>query len=134
MVNYMKEVAKLLGVELDEKFFIVDGHGKRDKPYRLTKRAVEMQLQDGMWIPSPAILIGLCSGKYKIEEPPFKPMYGETYYTVYYNDYTPEHFVWKDSPTDYARLKCGLVFRDLVEAHKAKPRVYEELTGKEWKE
>lgn len=64
-MNYMKEVAQLLGVELEEEFMIaVDGE-KSDRKYKLTKTGCCVCKPDGEWYHTEAIN-RILSGIYEI--------------------------------------------------------------------
>lgn len=63
MNNYMKQVAQMLGVEIDEEFLISLGYDK----YKLTKNGlVYYDDHYNKWLPS-CCLEYLLNGKYKIK-------------------------------------------------------------------
>ena len=133
MANKMTEVAKLLGVELAEEVFIVDGRGDQLGTYRLTDCGFEMKDGNG-WFKSYAVLEDVLRGAYQIIKMPYRPKRKETYWTYNLNYFDIVESCWSDWAQEFAMLKCGAVFRTKAEAIAARPRIYKELTGKDWEE
>ena len=71
--------------------------------------------------------------KEEIILPPFSPKMGEEYFT--YGGGIPwcvGSIAWRGTPLDYAYKKLGIIFRTRMEALKALPEKYEEITGEKW--
>lgn len=130
MANYMKQVAEMLGVELGEEFQVIDVNG-------FALEVNHMIVEDGLIIAMggqkrPSLFNDLLRGVCKIKKLPWRPKIGESYYSLYNSEFKVYTVCWNDTVEDYANLKCGMVFRTYEEALKARPRIYQELTGKEW--
>ena len=135
MANYMEQVAKLLGVELNEKFLLYDEYGESlGYTYKIIPSGLyfESRIQE-QWLDSnelEEILVGI----YNIVKLTFIPKEKEMYWTYdsLRQEFFPYKTMWMNTVQDYARLKCNMVFRTEAEAIDARPRIYKELTGKEW--
>lgn len=141
-MSKMSEVAKLLGVELDEEFEVEDEvYGKKDR-VKLTEIGLVVFLGkgccggEGMWTLSNATMRDLLVGRtgVRIVRKPWMPKDGDTYHSYFHRDFGVGLMVWDSLPSDFARYKSGMVFRNVKEAIEARPRIYRELTGKEWRE
>ena len=74
-MNYMKDVAQLLGVELGEEFKI-EKEGKykfTEDRYKITNECLMVLLTDGKWYTAPLVLHKLLNGRYKLIKIP-KPV------------------------------------------------------------
>ena len=82
-MNHMKEVAKMLEVELGEHFKIIDENGlTMDMDFRLTEEGLQYcDEMYGVWLSS-ARLGNLLSGKCQIKKKPFTPKSMEMYYFI----------------------------------------------------
>ena len=139
MANYMEQVAEMLGVELDEEFEAIDSYlvGRVEK---VKCKIIESGLciysnREENWLCDHLMLGQILTGDDSVEiiKPPFVPKKGVMYWTYVCDNFTVESDKWDDFATDHVRLKCGMVFRTKKEAIAARPRVYKELTGKEWR-
>ena len=123
--NYMTDVAKLLGVELEEEFKIKT-HGKT--LYKLTERGLKCLTTLNGWEENYIFVLLLC-GKLEIEKLPRKPGYDETYYRP------SEHFTnavltrWHDTPWDFAYQETGMLFRTAEECEAALPALKQKYLG-----
>lgn len=119
-MNYMKQVAEMLGVELEEVFGIKEGNSPIHR-YRITESGVEYHDITERWYSlSPDLLNKILTGQCEIEKLPWKPAEGQMYYTPYTNCGEAEfekNYYWS-SDCDKARYKAGLVCRTQVEATK----------------
>lgn len=135
MSNKMKEVAKLLGVELEEEFKIKNSHGEYWVKITTDRGLVMFDQWKNKWLEAVFnILNDILLGKFKIVKLPFEPKMDENYWTYTHDDFKVFQSYWLDSAIDYARKKCGMIFRTEEEAKRERQRVYEELTGKKWEE
>ena len=130
MANYMKEVAKIFGIKLNEEFILLGKNTTREDRFMLTEDGL-MQNHGYSCTVVEKGLDYLCTGKYKIINI-YLPVFGEKYCSLCYDDFSPEWFVWKDEPINYLHHKHNMIFRSLEDAYIARPHIYKELTGKEW--
>jgi hypothetical protein len=146
-MSKMAEVAKILGVELDEVFDVEDGfRGEMDKTIvcRLTEKGLQTCVRviscrgdiTEKWVGDGMLLSGLLcdNDRFTIVRKPWRPKKYDAFWTYYGEDFQPCETIWDGYPADCARLKSGMVFRTEKEAIAERPRVYKEMTGKEWRE
>ena len=111
-MNYIPQIAKMLGVEMGERFEII-GHGF-DRYYfsddGLFSECFDMALKE--------TLSNILIGRSKIKKLPWKPKVQEMYYSPYVGggkaDYTDSS--WDNDDVDLARYDAGLVCRTKEEA------------------
>ena len=136
--NIMPEIAKLLGVEINEEFYIKDATGKDDDLHRFTSETFEYYDQSmGEWCET-LRFVDLVCGLAEIVKKPFEPKDGDLYWGVGWVGLNENVFVgtcvWHDTRENYADKYCGNCFRTEAEAEKHKYEIYEKLTGKKWEE
>ena len=104
--NYLLVVSDILGVEPFEEFRITD----YDLFYRLTHQGLEFSKDRVEWRES-SFLYNLLTGKNKIVKLPFRPKFGQVFYTP--SSHLSRACVcrWEENIVDIALLKEGLVFR-----------------------
>lgn len=115
MSNYMKGVAKLLGLELREEFRIEKCQGL----FRFTEDGLQRVLDSSAtWtFAEHSILRELLNGKATVVKFPWKPAKMETYYVPCVSEVCRcDRFTWFDDSNDHFRLRHGLVFRTAAEA------------------
>lgn len=131
-MNYIPEIAKMLGVEIGEKFRI---DFKDDtKLFMFTEDTL---VEAGSGEPIYRTLADLVYGIRKIIKLPFEPKSGERYYYVYFIHNAKLEVlnsIWRCETADCQFKYCGNCFRTREEAEREKYNVYKKLTGKEWKE
>lgn len=132
-INRMADVAKMLGVELGEEFKINLCPNVLFK-FDMNGVLVQEQTKCSWHSANQRVLQELIYGSFEIVKLPWKPKYGDDYWTYMFEGYFVEHNKWVDSAWDYIALRCGCVFRTKEEAELARPQKYQELTGKEWEE
>ena len=114
-MNKMKEVTKLLGLEIGEKFNIIYDNGSYSNynPYYFTE--TKFLNRNGTNI---ECLLELITGHYAIEKLPFVPKVGEKYWTYSAGFTLPviEYYSWGNSCYDKERKLLGIVFRTEQEA------------------
>ena len=146
-MSKMAEVAKILGVELDEVFDVEDGFlGEMDKTTvcRLTEKGLQTYSRviscrgdiTGKWVGDGMLLSGLLcdNDRFTIVRKPWRPKDGDEYYTYVSSYFMINRYTWSSDAWEYGIFKGGIVFRTREEAVAARPRVYKEMTGKEWRE
>lgn len=127
----MPEIAKMLGVELEEQFIVHLSNGKENVV--LKHNGFYSVNQYGDIIRDNSILLSkLLQGyyNYKIEKLPWEPKEGEEYFapSAYYK--SVETKTWKGSTFGYAMKALGMVYRTREEAEAHLAEDYEKLTGK----
>ena len=130
-MNYLKEVAKLLGCELGEEFNVIynDGEYSPYNPFKFT----ETSLVDKDGDDSDIGLLHLITGYYTTEKIPFIPKVGENYFTYCADITLPiiECYSWGNSGYDIERKLLGIVFRTEQEAKDYLPTWKKRLEGEE---
>ena len=115
MSNYMKGVAKLLGLELREEFRIEKCQGL----FRITEDGLQRLLDSSSsWtLAEPSILRELLRDEETVVKFPWKPAKMETYYVPCVSEVCRcDHFTWFDDSNDHFRFRHGLVFKTAAEA------------------
>ena len=143
MANLMPEVAKLLGVETGEPFYILqNGKHRRiysdNDLYKITEEGLaNINNTDGCYeyhSHCRVILTDLLLGKCSVEKLPWEPKYEEQFYTYIHNEahneWLVDWFFWYGTPAQLAIKQLGMVFKTREDAEKALPEFYEKLTGK----
>lgn len=137
MTNHMKQVAEMLGVDLEEEFelYHIERKEKLEGRHKLTESGGLMCFNEsgGVWCKA-RYLLGLLAGSLEAKKLSYQPKKGDDYYTYCQTGFKVTRDAWEDLPIDYARLKCGMVFRTPTEASKARTHIYKKLTGEDWEE
>ena len=125
-MNYYKQFAEMLGLELEQEFVLTDADGKRKDVY--TYKITE----DGVLYKSPTFVnwsvnslgtVGkLLNGDVKAVPKPWKPKYGEQYWSYSVKSRQACCGMFGEYVKDYACWKLGNCFRTKEEA---------EIKGKE---
>lgn len=118
-MNYYKQVAEMLGVELNEEFKVAySDDALCEKPYKITVDGLLCKSALG-WERS-TLLHSIIAGDIEIVKLPWKPKEDEFYY--YYSPYVgitcQER--WMNTASDYCMWKLGNCFRTREEATKGK--------------
>ena len=138
MRNYMPEVAKMLGVEVEQTFKIKSwfAEGADDSVYKFTERDFCFYDDEtGVW-ESSLRYADIINGNAFIIEIPFEPKDGEKYWTVYWKGIVDMpcavYETWRGDSCDFANKVSGNCFRTEAEADAHKYEIYEKLTGRKW--
>lgn len=115
-MNYMKDVAELLGVNLGEEFEI---EGNPFKPYKLTEKG----LIDRNDYKCDYTLTSLLMGECKVIK---KPKKGDGYYSIRIGG-SVDVLTWFEDTYDYMAIALGNCFRTEEEAKEHKDEVLEKL-------
>lgn len=135
--NLIPEIARMLGVELNEEFKI---KGREGAIYKFIVDGLLVSYDDAekVYTATHVPLVGLVRGDIEIVKLPWKPKKGETYYTfvlmvVLMGDkWVVRSSQWGGLPNEYALLDKGWIYRTCEEAQAALPKVAKEL-GVEYK-
>ena len=136
-MNYWKQFAEMLGFELGEEFVITDSYGERkdEDTYKIEEDGFYYKnKQSEDWIAEPSTTVNkLISGDYKAVPVPWKPKYGDQYwsYSLKING-TCCNMFWENIG-DYAMWKSGNCFRTEEEAETKGKEIMEQIM-KEYKE
>lgn len=118
--NYMPEIAKMLGVEVGEKFN-VSSCGQT--LYKLTEDRLSCLVCDKWVEQADFAFMALIKGKYKIIKLPWQPKKGEVYCRPEdgFEDVAFDN--WSNHPIDFALKEAGMVFRTKEECEAALPEL-----------
>lgn len=114
MANYMKEVAKLLGVELEEVFRLE----KYESYFRFTREYFESSLDGNDWSMANSLtLLDVLNGTATIKKLPWKPKYDEKYYIPSIsNAFGYNSFYWRGDDSDEKYYNFGIICKSKEEA------------------
>ena len=134
--NYMADVAKLLGVELEEEFNI-DSRGKTI--YKLTEKGLfALSILNGWEKYEDFLLAALLCGELTIKKLPWKPKPSEKFFYVCWHHFPSAVILTGCSDYDLfserecMRVDTGNCFKTREEAEAQKYEVFKRLTGKDW--
>lgn len=131
-MNLIPEIAKMLGVEIEEAFKLSEYAGVKHK---FTETGLFYEDNDGEWrLDSYTTFMDLLLGRYEVFKLPFEPKSGQGYYKVVIRDgkLAAVAETWANWLADYADKYCGNCFRTAEEAEAFKYEIYEKLTGEKW--
>lgn len=127
-MNYMKDVAKILGVELEEEFKI-----KGFEPiYKITNYGLVIKTDSNNWCEmSGDTFLQLIRGDYVIRKLPWQPKKGEKYYhpSAYFK--CVDVALWEGYSSDFALKEVGMVFKTEEECEAALPIFRKKYLGVE---
>ena len=134
-MNYYKQIAEMLGVELGEEFSVKNCKtNELNRPrYKITQEEGTMYSIDGeKWCRS-VLLMSLINGSYSIVKLHWKPKFGEQYWCYSTRINQACCCVFGDFVEDYAMWKSGNCFRTEEEAKTKGKEIMEKLL-KEYEE
>lgn len=119
-MNYVENVAKMLGVEMYEHFCLTDYNGKRLKgKFQFTDHGLVCFHRDTVFTESyTEIFHKMIVGTYKVKKCVWHPQIGDTYYSCCSSN-DVNFSVWKNSVRDKELFALGNVFKTSAEAKKA---------------
>lgn len=137
-MNYWKQFAKMLGLELGENFVLTDDDGKRrdEETYKVLEDGLYYKsAETGVYIPErPSMLYHILSGYSKVMPVPWKPKDGEDYwYCSVASKPIVVATIWGGFSGDLCKWKCGNCFKTKGEAME-KGREIMEAIRKEFEE
>lgn len=136
-MNYYKQFAEMLGLELEQEFVITDDNGEKQdsNTYKISEYGVSVKTPKVICELSrmPAIFTSVLDGNYKVVPKQWKPKYGEQYW--YYSVKTSRTCTtpFTECTDDYSLWKIGNCFRTEEEAQ-AKGKEIAEAIKKEYDE
>ena len=136
-MNYYKQIAEMLGLELEQEFVLTDNDGNRENKY--TYKFTE----DGVLYKSPTFTnwsvnslgaIGcILNGDVKAVPKPWKPKKGDEYWRCSSKCGFVSSTIWLDDVIDICGWKSGNCFRTKEEAETKGKEIMEQLQ-KEYEE
>ena len=131
-MNNMPNVAKLLGVEINEVFTVKNEKDEEmEGVFRIEPYGLYRKQGIAFWEPS-IHLEKLISGEWKLLKIPFKPRAGEAYWFV---SLRTKQITWNEfvgRSFDYMAKATGNCFKSEDDAFHNRKDIYKKLTGKEW--
>ena len=136
-MNYYKQFAKMLGLELEQEFSLTKPNGKKvDRvSYKITEDGIYFQAsKNGAWMTEPADTLDfILIGEFNVLPKPWKPEEGEQYW--YYSITIKEAISrkWKDETYALCLWKCGNCFKTEKEANEKGKEIMKQIQ-KEYEE
>lgn len=122
--NYMQDVARMLGVELEEEFKI----DSSDTIYKFYKNGLCFQC-GGAWLRADSNLIDLIKGDSKIVKLPWQPKVGDEYYYPSFDLKRVSYSRWNNETFDFAYKEAGMAFKTKEECEEALPELRKKYLG-----
>lgn len=114
MANYMADVAKLIGVEMNKDFECDES----SCTYRITENGLTC---NGCYGADSLMLI--LNGERRIKQKPWKPTFGDYYWAVSANPTEYFHYLkWEGSISDYSNYKLGNCYKTMAAAKENKSK------------
>ena len=136
-MNYYKQFAEMLGLELEQEFVLtdVDGNRKNKNTYKITEDGVVYKLPTFTnWSVNSLGTIGkLLNGDVKAVPKPWKPKKGDEYWRCRSKCGSVSSTIWLDDVIDFCGWKSGNCFRTKEEAQSKGKEIMEKLV-KEYEE
>lgn len=121
--NYMADVARMLGVDLEEEFKISCVNGT----YKFTTDGLKFKVREE-WIVA-SFMSDLLTGKHKIIKLPWQPTKGDEYFKPG-RDFTNAVIeIWENTAFDFALKEAGMIFRTKEECEAALPALRKKYLG-----
>lgn len=138
-MNILPEIAKLLGVEINEEFKLqVAGQPivRCKGEFCITNNNIIMRKENGdVWQPLETDAVyDILNGALEVVRKPWKPKRGELFYSYVGENWDIFKDRWLNVVDDLVFFKHGLVFKTEEEAIKKRPCLYEEYMGKKWQD
>lgn len=123
--NYMQDVAKMLGVELEEEFMVTED----DSIYKLTKDGLEYKSDDGNRYYANNVFLNLLDGTTEIVKLPWQPRKGDKYYCPSSYFKYVDVALWGGYSTEFALKEAGMAFKTKEECEAALPVLRKKYLG-----
>lgn len=125
--NYMADVARMLGVELEEEFKLTGYNGT----FVLTNKGMMWLAPDKRRSSEAFALECLLTGRNKLVRLPWQPEGGDEYYYPACNFKDIFSTNWSYSVSDFAFKEAGMIFRTREECEAAMPELRKKYLGGE---
>lgn len=123
--NYMQDVAKLLGIELEEEFKLTGYSGT----FVLTNKGMMWLTPDKRRSSEVFALEDLLTGRNELIRLPWQPQDGEFYYFPAVNFQHSCPATWNNNSTDFALKEAGMIFKTKEECEAALPELRKKYLG-----
>lgn len=125
-MNYMKDVAKILGVELEEEFKIKGF----ESIYKITNYGLVIKTDSNNWCEmSGDTFLQLIRGDYVIRKLPWQPKKGDEYYFPGEGFNNVCRSLWGNTVFGFAYKEAGLIFKTYEECGAALPALRKKYLG-----
>ena len=135
-MNYYKQFAEMLGLELGEEFNLICTEEETDEnTYKITEDGMYYQgiQHDSWWCEPYKTLDSLLMGEVKAVPKPWKPKDGDAYWKWATYEECAQFKSWNGASTDFACWKLGNCFKTCGEAQ-SKGKEIMEAIKKEFEE
>lgn len=135
-MNHMERIAKMLGVELGERFKLMRQGAISSSEFCITENGLYEEFRDQLSINSP-VLKNLLIGDAEIVKIPWKPKDGEkVWYFSWMSEDVESYNIDIDAVEDLALYKLGKLYRtrEEAEAHAEEDKAYWKSIRKEFEE
>ena len=135
-MNYYKQFAEMLGLELGEEFNLICTEEETDEnTYKITEDGMYYQgIQHDSWLCEPYKTLDLLlMGEVKVVPKPWKPKDGDAYWKWATDVELAQFKRWNGASTDFACWKLGNCFKTSEEAQ-SKGKEIMEAIKKEYEE
>ena len=136
-MNYWKQFAEMLGLELEQEFRLVNPDGTKvdNDLYKIREDGLfYKKRKDGVWLSEPSTtLSSLLQGLCKVVPKPWKPKKGETYWCCRILKDEVSCTTWCFDSIDLCRWKAGNCFKTREDAETKCKGIMEKLV-KEYEE
>lgn len=126
--NLMPEIAKLLGVELGEKFIIENA--EHNLQVVLVADGLHVTKDDFLGSSNSKLLQNVLCGLFEVKKLPWEPKNCDDYYVLDARTGIIECYSWGATTFDLAVKAMGIIYRTEAEAKTHMAEDYERLTGK----
>lgn len=127
-MNYYKQFAEMLGLELEQEFVLTDDDGNRkDKyTYKITEDGIFYKSKISNWLKT-ELVDALLNGRIKAVVKPWKPKKGEKYWFYLYGAKEVIDSRWSNGTYDLFLWKVGNCFRTKEEAETKGKEIMEQI-------
>ena len=136
-MNYYKQFAAMLGLELEQEFTLVTNKGEKanSNTYKIKEDGLycESATHEYWFVASSEYLDILLSGEFKAVPKPWKPKDGDAYWKWATYEECAQFKSWNGASTDFACWKLGNCFKTSEEAQ-SKGKEIMEAIKKEFEE
>lgn len=130
-MNYWKQFAEMLGLELEQEFNLTNADGKKINyaSYKITENGLCFKgTTNGAWHSEPSTTVNkLISGYCKAVPKPWKPKFGEQYWSYSLRNNQARCSLFGVYVEDYAIWKSGNCFRTEGEAKTKGKEIMEQI-------
>ena len=130
-MNYWKQFAKMLGLELGQEFSLIKSNGEKlsEHTYKNTEYGLCCkEAKTVAWYDVPSVILDyILNGDYKAVPKPLKPKKGDIYW--YYSEAFKEENAakWEGKFIDFLLWKCGNCFKTAEEARTKGKEIMEQI-------